>query len=251
MSGPSLPWFRRPFRLALFAIGALFGAWFLYFGWLVAQSVVLLKSGQNPQDVARQKQFQASIARTIKTTTVTAADLKRIEPSGEEPTLGNPSASVRIVEFLDYQCPFCREEAPTIRAFMAKHASDAFLILRDFPIADLHPDAERVAVAARCVFLQGDADRFWKFHDRLFASQEQQAAGDLRLYAQQLGVDLTRFDSCVASQEPLTHIQSSFADGTAAGVEGTPTFFFNGVKIQGAIDADSLETIFTETAKRL
>ncbi len=159
---------------------------------------------------------------------VTEQDLKRIEPNAPEPTLGNPNAAVRIVEFVDYQCPFCQRVAPVIRDFFRRHGEEAFFLLRDFPILELHPDAEFVAVGARCLFDQGKLDRFWRAHDLLLADQAHQSPEDLRRIAARVGADLADFDACLASQRPLAHIRQSFADGVAVGVRGTPTFFSTG-----------------------
>ncbi len=241
---------RRPSTFVIGAIGVICLAWFVYFVWVFSLQYAALKSGKPPRDVLREQMFQASIAASLVSAQSGAIDRVRIESSSDEPTLGNPKAKIKIVEFVDYQCPFSRQEAPTIRAFMERHRDDVFFILRDLPILELHPDAERVAIAARCVFAQKDHGHFWEFHDRLFASQEQQSASDLRMYAQQIGVDLSAFDRCVVAKTPLAHIRASFADGVAAGVRGTPTFFVNGVKIQGAADAASLDAVIEEVRKK-
>lgn len=242
-------WYRKPWMILgmvvlLFCIG-----WAGYFVWQVWDSVSLINQGQDPSIVLQQKQYQASVAKTVANAHVTAEDLSHLE-SGTNPTLGNPNAPVHVVEFLDYECPFCRASAPVIRSFMEKHAQDAYLVIRDFPLADIHPDAVNDALSAECVFAQMPDQRFWTYYDRLYASQDAQSTDDLRLYAQQLGVDLVRYDDCMAKQAPLPKIQQSVTDGLSVGVAGTPTFFFNGVKIQGSLDAQSLETIFQEVKKQ-
>lgn len=224
--------------------------WVGYFSWHVVRDIFIIRSGKSPTELAKQELFRSTIARVIAQTDVKPEDIARIESDGDHPTLGNPSAKVRIVEFVDYQCPFSKEVAPTIRAFMTAHANDAYYILRDYPIKDVHPDAERVAVSAQCVFAQRSASRFWTFFDRVFSSQEKQSASDLRLYAAQTGVDLPAYDVCISDPSVLTAIQKSAEDAIAAGAEGTPTFFFNGVKIQGAMDPASLESIFQEAKKK-
>lgn len=241
-------WIRKPWVVLGSVVLLVVIAWGIFFIWQVVRSIVLIREGRSLTQLAREKKFQASIARTIANTRVTETDLSRLE-SRDEPTLGNPEAKVRIVEFVDYQCPYSREVASVVRAFMRAHVQEAFLILRDFPIADLNPESERVAIAARCVYAQKNADRFWLYHDRLYASQEAQGPEELRLYAQQIGVDISLYDACVRAAVPRAHIRSSIEDALAAGVEGTPTFFFNGVKIQGSIDAKSFETIFQEAKK--
>lgn len=242
-------WYRKPVIVLGVCIGLIGVVWAAYFVWQVGYSIVLIRRGQNPTRMAAQRAFQASLARNRANTHVTTSDLARLEAE-DEPTLGNPKARVHIVEFVDYQCPFCRQVAPMVREFMKTHTEDAYFILRDFPILDLHPEAERVAVAARCVFDQKELHRFWLFHDRLFASQESQHAEDLRLIAQHVGADLATYDACVGAQRPISHIRASFQDGVAAGVGGTPTFFFNGVKVQGAMDANMFEAIFQEVRQR-
>ena len=234
----------------VFFVCAVLISWIVFFGWHVVNDIFIIRTGKSPTKIAEQQQFQATMARYFSQATVTPEDLARIDVPAGQPTLGNPKANIHIVGFFDYQCPYSREVSPTIRAFMKVHANDAFFILRDYPIREVHPDAERVAVAARCVFLQGKSDAFWTYFDRLFSNQSAQAAEDLRLYAQQAGVDVTTYDTCIADPKTLSDVQRSASEAIAVGAEGTPTFFFNGVMVQGAMDPDSLETIFTEAKKR-
>ncbi len=223
--------------------------WVGYVTWLTVHNINLIKSGQNPLTKIRNRQFQASLSSAFANKQSTPEDLKRLMPRGGEPTLGNPQAKVRLIEFVDYDCPFSQQVAPTLINFMRRHADEVYLTLRDFPLTDIHPAAEQVAVAANCVWQQGDPKRFWDFYALFFVNQSDHSAGAMRLYAKQIGVGLAAFDICVTTQQPLLAIRQSFEDGVAAGVFGTPTFFFNGVKFQGALDAESLETIF-ELAKR-
>jgi protein-disulfide isomerase len=164
--------------------------------------------------------------------------------------LGSPDAKIHIVEFLDYQCPFCRSTAPAIRAFMERHASDVLFEVRDFPLESLHPQAMDAAIAARCIFAQGDANRYWRYHDILYATQDELDASALRTDAQAVGADLSAFDACVSSRAPETSIRASMADGVAAGVQGTPTFFVNGYLVQGALEPADFEAIYTEMKQR-
>lgn len=244
----------RMFRVLLGFLALPLIAWGVYFSVLVVHNTRLMKSGKLPTNAASAFATQASISRSLRAAQVTPEALKRIEPNAPEPTLGNSEAKIRMIEFVDYQCPFCKRVAPVIREFMQRNATEVFFILRDFPILELHPTAEEVAIAARCIFDQGthtrerqeNLERFWRAHDLLFADQTSQTPEDLRRIAARVGTDLVAFDACVATQSPLAHIRRSFADGVAAGIRGTPTFFMNGIKIQGAIDAESLERVFQE-----
>lgn len=243
------PAYRRP----RFILGTLFAVALLgWFGWFVGETVStmrLIRSGRlDPLVDFQTRTFEASVGRAFAKTVVSQTDLERLE-QGVHPSLGNPKAVVHIVEFVDYGCPYCKKEAPLIREFMSRHMDDAELVIRDFPITELHPYAEDAARAANCVFAQGDAARYWRYYDRLYASQEAQSPSDLRTYAQQVGMDMGLYDVCIQLPETTTRIKQSIDDGLAVGVQGTPTFFFNGVKIQGAIDAVSLEAIFRQALK--
>lgn len=244
-------WVRRHPVLGgvVFLFTGLILAWAVYFSWHVVDDVFIIRGGKSPTKIVQQQQFQATMAKYFSQATVTPEDLARINVSNGQPTLGDASAPVRVVGFFDFQCPFSKEAAPTVRAFMKNHAKDAYFIFRDYPIRDVHPDAERVAVAARCVYLQ-KPDAFWSYFDRLYASQDAQSDNNLRLFAQQAGVDLSAYDICIADPNTLADIQRSTSEAIAVGSEGTPTFYFNGVKVQGAMDADSLETIFQEAKKK-
>jgi len=250
MTSGGRPWYRRPVAWFGLGVGVLLGVWFVAFIWNVGRDVYLIKSGQlDPLEATRLKNFQSSVGHALANTNVTAQDIARIE-NGNNPTLGNPKASLHIVEFVDYGCPFCKQEAAVIRSYMAAHPDDAYLVIRDFPIVELHPPAMDDAIAARCVFAQGDVGRYWLYYDRLFASQDAQAAADLRTYAEQIGVDIKSYDACVAAKQPQAAIRQSLQDGLAAGVQGTPTFFFNGFKFQGAIDPKNFEVIASQVRDR-
>lgn len=225
-------------------------AWVGYFLWNVGVSVVAIrKGGVDPLEEIKRKSFEASVGRTFANADVKPEDVARVT-RGSHPTLGNPAASLVIVEFVDWSCPNSRRVAPIVRSFMKRHLDDAYLIIRDLPLTDLYPQSETTAIAARCVFAQGKPDVYWKYHDLLYDAQGRHADHELRGYAKSVGADLAAYDACVASKATLPEVRASLNDGIAAGVRGTPTFFFNGVKIQGAIDADSFEIIAREARAR-
>jgi protein-disulfide isomerase len=244
----SIPWYKRPIVWLLIILILSVLGWMVYVGMLTLRYVQL---GKRSPEALRQERYQASISKVFERSATLASDLKRIESTVPQPTLGNPGAKVRIIEFIDYDCPFCKESAPAVRSFMKKHQADAFFILRDLPLVDIHPDAEEPAIAARCVFLQGSSEKFWRYHDRLFVTQGAHEPEQLELYAQQVGANLETYRTCVKKRTPIKDIEASLDDGVAAGAAGTPTFFFNGVKIQGALDEAALEVAFQEALKRV
>ncbi len=240
----------RPWRVVWIVVAGLTLLLLIAFVIGVIQRIADIKAGRvDPNQTPEQAVFQASLSKKFADMPSTA-DASRVEPKEVRPTLGDPNAKLRIVEFLDYQCPYCRETAPAVRSFMARHATDTLLIVRDFPLTDIHPLAEGAAMAADCVF-RATPSVYWTYHDRLFASQSAAQPSDLRSYAKQLGVDMAKYDVCISSKAPAQGIQTSLDDGLAAGVRGTPTFFFNGVMIQGARTLSELEAIAAEARKHL
>ncbi len=174
-----------------------------------------------------------------------ADTLSLIDPSA--PTWGPSTAPITLVEFLDYDCPFCRESAPIVRQMLEKYPTRVRLIVRDFPVEELHPHAVTSAVAAHCA---QDEGKYWSYHDQLYAHQDD--SGDLRTeddylrYAVNAGLDATVFRSCFEARESEAKIQRDLALGVHLGVEGTPTFFLNGVRIPGVIPADTFNWLIPQ-----
>jgi protein-disulfide isomerase len=154
--------------------------------------------------------------------------------------LGNPAARLVVVEFLDFGCPYCRDSFSAVREVMQRYQDRVYFIARDFPVDELHPRATAAALAARCAQEQGF---YWPYHDKLFSQQEHHEAVDLQRYAQEIGLNMSLFETCVFEKRYVDRIQMESADGLRAGVEGTPTFFFNGIKVQGALNARTLDFI--------
>jgi protein-disulfide isomerase len=140
--------------------------------------------------------------------------------------LGDPRAPVTLVEFSDYQCPFCarhaRETMPLIDREFVKTGRVKYVVL-DFPITGLHPEAFRGHEAARCA---GDQGKFWPMHGRLFQHQQSMQPADLEAHARALGLDLAAFRQCLASDRHGAAIRRNLEEGQKAGITGTPTFVF-------------------------
>jgi protein-disulfide isomerase len=155
--------------------------------------------------------------------------------------LGDASATVTIVEFLDYGCPFCRAAFEPVRESVLRHEGSVRLVIRDFPLEDIHPGATKAAVAARCAQEQG---KFWAYHDKLFLLDQRSFSDqDLIDVATESGLDLSAFNSCRVSTRAKALVERDLTTGLQVGVTGTPTFFFNRVRIKGAPSAEALEYI--------
>lgn len=149
---------------------------------------------------------------------------------------GAATAPVTIVEFTDYECPFCRTHFDsTLEPLLARYGDRVRYAVKNYPIGSLHPRAFQAAEAAECAAEQG---RFWPYHDRLFRSRVLDRAR-LDTLARQTGLDAARFARCVDSRAMSLRVQRDVADGNALGVGGTPSFFINGSKVEGAVPLEA------------
>lgn len=166
-----------------------------------------------------------------------------------DPVLGDPNAPVTIVEFSDFQCPYCRLFwSQTYEQLKTEYIDTGLvrLVYRDYPLS-FHPAAYQSAVAGQCAQEQG---RFWEFHDVVYAEQEKQGQGtisygetELNAWAQQAGLDGELFAACLASGAHDARIDEAIAAGNRSGVTGTPTFFINGRIVIGAQPFEVLQQV--------
>ena len=175
---------------------------------------------------------QASVVVHLK-----ALPVARVEPGvAGAPVRGPAAAPVTIVEFSDFQCPYCKQVVPTLAQVLSRYGEKVKLVFRDFPIDSLHPQARKAAEAARCAHDQG---KFWEFHDALFAGAPNASAEQLKTYAQQVGLDVPSFERCLGSRTHTAAVQKDVEEGTRLGVTGTPAFFVNGELLSGAQPLES------------
>ena len=153
---------------------------------------------------------------------------------------GNPKAPVIIVEFSDFQCPYCQSAEATLKKLLAKYEGRVSLAYRDLPLKDIHPQAELAAEAGRCA---GEQGRFWEYHDLLFQNQGKLNHDGLIEEARTLKLDEKQFDSCLSSDKYKTQIEEDRQAGLRAGVNGTPGFFINGNMVSGNQPQDSFEKV--------
>lgn len=144
---------------------------------------------------------------------------------------GSPEAPVIIVEFSDFQCPFCRSVQETLKRLLDKYAGQVSLAYRDFPLRELHPESDLAAEASNCA---GEQGKFWEYHDLLFGNPGKLNSARTTEFARSLGLDMASFDSCVSSAKYKKQIERDIQDGIRAGVTGTPGIFINGLLISGA-----------------
>ena len=150
----------------------------------------------------------------------------------DDPSWGSQDAPVTIVEFSDFQCPFCgRFHKDTYDQIRRNYEGKIRFVYRDYPIVQLHPFAEVSAEAADCVNEQG---KFWEFHDLLLTNQNITSADDVNKFAAQLGINMMSYNDCMSTHRYQQEVAKDIQDGTSYGVQGTPTFFINGQPLVGA-----------------
>jgi len=180
--------------------------------------------------------------------TLAQPNLPRVEVAATGPSRGPASAPVTIVEFSDFQCPYCGREYPVVERLMKEYDGKVRLVFRHFPL-DFHPFAQKAAEAGACAADQG-GNKFWKLHDRMFTNQQKLAVEDLKGYAKELGLDSARFDKCLDGGEKRALVEADGKAGQEAGVSGTPAFFVNGVFINGAVPYEQFKDAVDRELKR-
>ncbi len=150
---------------------------------------------------------------------------------------GPPAAGVTLVEYGDYECPYCGQAYPIVKELIKRMGEQIRFVFRNFPLAEMHPHAAHAAEAAEAAAAQG---RFWEMHDMLYEHQQALQDDDLVAYAIKLNLDKDRFVAELSRGTYVERIREDFLGGVRSGVNGTPTFFINGRRHDGAFDLESL-----------
>jgi protein-disulfide isomerase len=150
---------------------------------------------------------------------------------------GPANAPVTLLEYGDYECPYCGAAYPIIKTVQARMDQRLRFVYRNFPITTSHPHAQQAAESAEAAATQG---RFWEMHDVLFENQKRLRDQDLRAYAEALALDLERFERELAEHVHAGRVHEDFMSGVRSGVNGTPTFYINGVRHDDSYEAETL-----------
>jgi len=166
-------------------------------------------------------------------------------PLTGSPALGPASAAITLVEFSDFECPYCSRAAAEVKTVLDAHPKDIRLVYKQFPL-ETHPHAQMAAMAALAAMNQ---DKFWPMHDKLFANFRKLTRENILTWAQELGLDMPRFTADLASPKLKGIVQNDVKDGLDAGVTGTPSFYINGKHYNGPFTMAALKPIFDEQLK--
>ena len=189
----------------------------------------------------RKEAFVAELKKKYKTKVSLQPPVVEVGTGGRPSRGGGQNAPVIMIEFSDYECPFCKRADVTVQEVMKTYGDKVRLVHRDFPLS-FHAHARPAAEAARCAEAQG---KFWEYHEKLFASQDL-SPEKLQALATEVGLDRAKFDECVAKQPFKASIDKDIADGADAGVTGTPAFFINGRMLSGAQPFEKFKEVIDE-----
>lgn len=196
--------------------------------------------------LGQRREADARAALREKAVVVVHLEPPRVDVAADGPSRGPDDAPITIVEFSDFQCPFCRRAVPTLQEVMKKYPGQVRVVYRNLPLGS-HSRARPAAEAALCADEQG---QFWAYHDLLFENQRQLEDEDLARYAGEVGLDAEKFKLCYDEKRFADRLNADMDAARAAGVSGTPAFFVNGVMLSGAKPAaDFYRVIDAELAR--
>lgn len=236
---PMRKWYKEPRVLTLVVFAAIFLG---VFGFLTFRTWYFYDQIQERGIEAVALDFSTRFTRGAESAVQAQAVPPKELKSSDDPSFGNPNSKLTIVEFADFECPYSREEASTFRELALKYKDQARFIYRDFPLDTIHKNARLAAEASECA---DEQDKFWQYHDKLYSSESLEKETLMNL-AVQAGLDETRFKKCLEASTYRGEVQADYELGSRAGIRGTPTFFVNGVKIEGAIPKPIFERIIQE-----
>jgi len=209
----------------------------------VAEPIAQLLLQERTRDV--QTRFLDSLKAKTPVTISLEAPRLQVADAGR-PARGPANAPIQIIEFSDFQCPFCLQAHPTVTKVLSTYGDKIRFVYRHYPLPN-HPNARPAAEAAACA---AEQDRFWQYHDRLFDNQSKLSASDLKQHAAVLGLDTAKFGACVDGRKYKDLVDEDMKAGEEAGVSGTPAFFINGRVLGGAQPFESFKRVIDEELAR-
>jgi Na+/H+ antiporter NhaA len=202
-------------------------------GWLAFRAIALLPMGVRARQIQRAGEDILDLAREV-------------DPDRDH-IRGSEDAPVTLVEYGDFECPYCGQAEPVIRELLASFGTDLRYVWRHLPLTDVHPNAQMAAEASEAAAAQG---AFWEMYDTLLTHQDALRSPDLRRYAEELGLDVERFWDELRRREYAPRVGEDVASADLSGVSGTPSFFINGRRHQGAYDIPTLTAAVRAAARR-
>jgi len=209
-------------------------------GFVILLITILSGSDSIAKNDSSQKRVEPTVEKTA------GGNVVKFTLSGNEHIRGNKDASVKIIEFSDYQCPYCQKHHGTMQQVMDEYDGQVAWIYKHFPLDSIHPNARPAAEASECVWEQKGDEGFWEFTDAVFTNQSQIDPSFYEEWAQEQGLDMEQFDDCVSSRKYRDKVEADYQEGLKAGVKGTPANFINGISVSGAVPYSSMQQIINQ-----
>ncbi|MGE0680340.1 MAG: thioredoxin domain-containing protein [Candidatus Binatia bacterium] len=203
----------------------------------IQQQLQANKHQQRQQEFAQELRKEASVKMFLK------PPVLEVSTDGA-PTRGPANAPITIVEFSDFQCPYCVRVQPALEKVREIYKDKVKIVYKDFPLS-IHNNAQKAAEAARCI-LEQDREKYWEYHDMLFSKSSALGEDDLKKYAADLKFDTAKFNKCLDSGKYAAAVSKDMADGMKVGVSGTPAFLINGRFLSGAQPFNAFQEVIEE-----
>ncbi len=159
---------------------------------------------------------------------------------GNSPSKGAANAPIQIIEFADYQCPYCSATEPTVNKLLDKYKDKIRVVFKSYPLLQIHPQAMNAALAAQCA---NEQDKFWGMHDVLFENHAKLSDSVYLPFAKNLGLDIPKFQACFSSPVSKASVMADYEYGQTLGISATPAFYINGILLMGAQPYSEFESI--------
>ena len=232
-------WYKKWWGIVIIVILFLIFAVVAFFGYFTIKYWKQIRSGQGN---TLQKQFYNTASSALSANSSLNEQKRKELETSDDPYLGNPAAEIVIVEFVDFQCPFCKQETATMKKVLQNYGHKVKWIIRDFPIESIHPGATELSQIAYCAQKQ---NKFWLMHDALFTNQDNLPAkindSWLNSLSNLADTDFATLKTCYNSDEAKVEVNKDYADAIKYGAIGTPTYFINGQKVAGVSPYKSWE----------
>jgi protein-disulfide isomerase len=213
------PWYKKWWGIILIILGVFLLAFILSFSWAVYSRVSEIRNEQFTQ--AQQGYLESLVP-------------------AYSPKQGPDNAAITIVEFSDFECPFCAQSMPILEDVLQEYSGLVRFVYRHMPIDELHPNAWKASIASTCA---NEQDAFWSYHDRLFLEQNDLSKTNLFTIAENMNFDMSAFTNCFDSEKYSYQVRKDMNDGAELGLEGTPTFYINGELVSGVLNFDQWKII--------
>ncbi|HEY7410467.1 MAG TPA: thioredoxin domain-containing protein [Vicinamibacteria bacterium] len=216
------------------------------FGTLAeAEALKQIETGLNQQKAReREAAFLKELRAKAQVRVLLEPPRVAVQVPTDDPVRGGPAtAPVTIIEYSDFQCPFCSRVNPSLKKLHETYGDKIRVVFRDLPLLQIHPQAAKAAEAGTCAHEQG---KFWELHDKLFANQSKLEVADLKQYALEVGVDAKAFNECLDSGKHTAEWQQDLNEANRHGLTGTPAFFINGRLLVGAQPYEAFAQVIDE-----